>query len=387
MLIIQANNFPTYTINTGAYFEPLFLNPGPVNPNGSGSQRTRFPIGWNGVGRYTAGTLRIWYKGTSLRPNIDFTEEANGLFYNFAVAPSSSDTHQDYLVSYVPRPADLAFAKGTSASAYPGEEYFLFPNWLGTHSYLGDGFWYGKYIAARNTATGTTEGAGLVPVSKKGVIPWTNTASYTSRDGALALCPTKGTGFHLSWNAEWMNIALWCRHHNLYPAGNSASGADGMGCSGSPDPTQSGRTLTGSGPTTWNHNLRAGGITDMVGNVWEVQQGLELRSGVIWIADRTTGVYGSSGVAFGTAYNNTSIGNSILNSAAVINEGIPAFATGTFLTVNGNDTCYSATGTAAAWRGGTYDVATGAGLFAFLVNATSTAVYSNESFRLARTLQ
>lgn len=75
MIVIQANNFPKYTINQGAEFAHLFLPPDGV--------RTKFPIGWRGVGRYTAGSLRIWKNGVSLIPGTDFNEEANGVFFDF----------------------------------------------------------------------------------------------------------------------------------------------------------------------------------------------------------------------------------------------------------------------------------------------------------------
>ena len=141
MITIQANNFPIYTIESGAVFEPLYLP-----PDGS---RTKYPIGWLGLGRYEAGSLRIWKNGISLNPLSAFAEEANGVFFNFAAAPPATDSYNDYLVSYVPRAADLAFALGSAGSTYAGEEYFFVPNWINDDG-CGDGFWVGRYQAARN---------------------------------------------------------------------------------------------------------------------------------------------------------------------------------------------------------------------------------------------
>lgn len=53
--------------------EPLFLKPDGI--------RTRYPIGWNGYGRYVPGTLRVTYN--NLPCNI--TEEPNGIFFNFSI--------------------------------------------------------------------------------------------------------------------------------------------------------------------------------------------------------------------------------------------------------------------------------------------------------------
>ena len=42
-----------------------------------------------------------------------------------------------------------------------------------------------------------------------------------------------------------------------------------------------GKTLTGSGPAAWRHDGTMGGIADLVGNVWEHQDGLKLVGGKI----------------------------------------------------------------------------------------------------------
>ena len=368
MITIQANNFPIYDIQSGAVFEPLFLP-----PNGS---RTKFCVGWSGLGRFTAGSLRIWKNGLSLNPLTAFSEEANGVFFNFAVAPSASDLYTDYLVSYVPQTADKAFALGSVGSTYAGEEYFFFPNWLQAVG-IGDGFWIGRWQAARNTATNTSEGAGTTPVSKQGIIPWCSLTFSTAQTQAAA----KGTGFHLVRNREWANVALWANLFNLYPVGNSVSGVDGLGVAGTPDPTVSGRCLTGTGPVSWNHNLQTRGIADMVGNVWEWIDGLQLIGGVLWIFDSnnslvSTGVspsFGSSGGSFN------------LLRTDYPNECVPATGSGTV--IKGSDGFwYTNTGTMGLLRGGAWPYGSLAGLFTFSVGAAPSASDTSFGFRLAKSL-
>ena len=369
-IVINANNFPIYTIAAGAVFEPLFLP-----PDGG---RKRFPIGWKGLGRFTAGSLLIWKNGVSLSPGIDFTEEANGLFFNFTTAPSASENYKDYLVGYVPRTADRAFATGSAESAYVGEEYFLFPNWLEAAG-CGDGFWIAKYNAARNTATSTGEGAGTTPVSKKGIIPWAN-LTFTA---ASAACTAKGTGFRLHRNREWSNIALWCHKMDLLPSGNTASGVDGTGVAATPDATCSGRTLTGSGPVSWNHNLRDGGITDLVGNVFEMVDGLQLVNGTLWINDANNNLI-NTGIAptFGTSGGAYSL---LRTDASLVNDCIPATGSGQAYK-GGDGFWFTGSGTMVLYRGGDWANGSLGGLFAFYVSAAASGAVTYFGFRLAKDL-
>lgn len=370
MITINANNFPIYTINEGAVFEPLFLK-----PNGS---RTRFCIGWNGIGRYKPGSLLIWKKGISMKPGTDFLEEENGIFFNFSKAPAITDLYTDYEISFVPREADVAFSTGATGSAYEGEEYFLFPNWLEAAG-CGDGYWIGKYKASRNTATATGEGTGTVPTSKKGVIPWAS-ITFTA---ASAAAVGKGNGFRLVRNREWMNIALWCKDMDIYPSGNSASGVDGIGVAGTPDSTCGGRTLTGSGPTTWNHNLRAGGIADLVGNIWECVDGVQLVGGVLWTYNADN-ILTSTGISpcFGTSGGSFSL---LRTDEAIKNDGIPA--TGTGLPVKGSDGFwFSTSGTTVLYRGGCWSGASLDGLCTFSVNNAASNSHTDIGFRLGKGL-
>ena len=179
MEILIINDYSDYFTTVE---EPLFLNPDGV--------RTRFPIGWEGKGRYIPGSLKLYR--TSDNTLIDpatYSEESNGVFFNFTSAPASGN-YDDIIVRYIVNPTDYAFSMGTSDSAYPGEEYFLFPNWNNAKG-CDSAFWVGKYAASRADATTSSQGTSSTPVSKKGKPSWTVTAWADQ----VASCLTKGQDF------------------------------------------------------------------------------------------------------------------------------------------------------------------------------------------------
>lgn len=101
-----------------------------------------------------------------------------------------------------------------------------------------------------------------------------------------------GIGWHISTNAEWAALMLWCAKNGFTPRGNTAWGRS----SDSPfetarrldgkapgDSTGDGVVLNGSGPASWRHNNSANGISDMVGNMWEWQGGLRIVDGEIQV--------------------------------------------------------------------------------------------------------
>ena len=108
-------------------------------------------------------------------------------------------------------------------------------------------------------------------------------------DNAKIWCEANGAGFHLPTIAEYAWIALLSRKNGTMPNGNNNYGRDhtykfekGIG-SDIDAVDQINRTLTGSGPATWNDNWKPDGICDLNGNVYEWQGGYRTVDGEIQI--------------------------------------------------------------------------------------------------------
>ena len=122
-------------------------------------------------------------------------------------------------------------------------------------------------------------------------LPMKDPAASLDFDRALTVCRNKGAGWHLNTNALWAAIALWCKKNNTMPHGNNSYGQDVTFPHEKGVPTYketSGafrtlRTATGSGPVNWYHNYDSSGIADLNGNVWEWVSGLRLNNGEIQI--------------------------------------------------------------------------------------------------------
>ena len=135
----------------------------------------------------------------------------------------------------------------------------------------------GKYLAS--TAPG---GCAVIG----GVQPRTS----VNFDVAKGLCTAKGAGWHLLSAHEWAAIALWSLANGTVPRGNTNYGRSHENYretarrsdNGIPgDTAGAGRTDTGKGPETWNHDHGAWGIADLVGNVHEWNDQMKLQDGRI----------------------------------------------------------------------------------------------------------
>jgi len=383
-------------VTTNSYFfdssaisveEPLFLNP-------DGTRKV-FPIGWEGKGRYIPGSLRLYRASdNTLIDKSIYHEMDNRVSFEFNTAPAAGN-YTDIKVKYLVDPVDYAFSQGTSDSPYPGEEYFLFPNWNNAQG-IGAAFWVGKYAASRADATTTSQGSSTTPVSKKGKCSWVN----TRWDAQVAACPTKGTGFHCIRNREWVSIALWCDKMGLQVYGNingyNTGGTNidmrGIGTditSAMSDASDANhKILTGMGPDNFRHNGKSGGISDLAGNVWEAVDGLQLRNGVPYILspDNSTYVALAASDISSTMLTNATINYLNMNTNDLLNEGLPVNSAGYTVQVNKASMWQNRSGTRICYRGGNCAYGSGAGVWALALNNDVSNSHWSAGFRLARAL-
>ena len=111
-------------------------------------------------------------------------------------------------------------------------------------------------------------------------LPYQNPRASINHDDAIKTCLACGPNFHMMTNWESAALALWCMKNGL-PRGNTDYGKShscpeekGMVC-------EYGKTMTGSGPLSWRHDGTIAGVADLVGNIWEHQDGLKLVGGKI----------------------------------------------------------------------------------------------------------
>ena len=114
-------------------------------------------------------------------------------------------------------------------------------------------------------------------------LPMVDPTTEITFDEALAACRTKGEGWHLMTATEWEYVLNESRKKGTLPHGNTDWGNDYYHKEeqGEREGCGYGRTLTGSGPDTWNHDHTAYGVSDLNGLVWEWLAGVRIVDGVL----------------------------------------------------------------------------------------------------------
>lgn len=120
-------------------------------------------------------------------------------------------------------------------------------------------------------------------------LPMRDPRVYVNFDQAVDCCRNKGAGWSLAPLSLWSAIALWSRKNGTMPRGNNNYGCDvsyphekGVPANYGSDGKVN-RTLTGSGPATWNHNWLPDGVADMTGNINGWLAGARIVNGEIQI--------------------------------------------------------------------------------------------------------
>lgn len=113
-------------------------------------------------------------------------------------------------------------------------------------------------------------------------LPMVDPAVNINFDEAVQACRAKGKGWHLMTAVEFEYLLNESRKQNTLPHGNTDWGKDYYHKDehGNTNGCGHGRTLTGSGPATWNHDYTIYGVSDLNGNVWEWQAGLRMVNGI-----------------------------------------------------------------------------------------------------------
>ena len=118
-------------------------------------------------------------------------------------------------------------------------------------------------------------------------LPYQQPAVNINHDEAIRLCESKGPGWHLITNDEWAALAHQSRKNGTLPRGNTDCGKshshpEETGTTYK-DSSGSSKTLTGSGPVTWNHDHTAEGVADMCGNIFEHVGGIRFLNGQVQV--------------------------------------------------------------------------------------------------------
>jgi len=250
-------------------------------------------------------------------------------------------------------------------------------------------------------------------------LPFRDPGHSMNFDRALTVSRNKGAGWHLMTNALWAAIALWCRHNKTLPRGNNNYGQDIDAAHEKSVPSAARdtsnritRTATGSGPAAWNHNWSEDGIADLNGNVWDWVAGMRLNDGEIniivdgnamkhncnmsatsteWRAIMPDGTLVNPGTAGTLKYTQTSVGFATVTTTPAATGGAALLhalgllpPTGATAAELGNDHFWATlTGERLPIRGGGWNGAANAGVFALNLGYARSSVNTSIGFRAA----
>lgn len=82
-------------------------------------------------------------------------------------------------------------------------------------------------------------------------------------DGAVQACRCKGLGWHLMTAVEYEYLLNQSREKGTMPHGNTDWGKDYYHNDEQGKVSNLGRTYTGTGPVTWNHDHTPYGVSDL----------------------------------------------------------------------------------------------------------------------------
>lgn len=221
--------------------------------------------------------------------------------------------------------------------------------------------------------------------------PGRDPAASINFDNARAACQALGPGWDIMSNWDWAAIAFWCMANGFQPRGNTELGRNNdkrwetgtrvVSDAPGSNTNNNGRTLTGSGPAAWAHNNTPGGIHDLVGNVWELNQGLILDDNIFKVAP-DNGTYlesefidtrveaAANGAFFNRPYADPPL---LLKQALAVPASAGLAPTGFF--------SKSSEGLRFAGRGGNWTATTGAGLGALNCGYLRTSTNAFLGFR------
>lgn len=240
-------------------------------------------------------------------------------------------------------------------------------------------------------------------------LPGVDPRTSVNYDQAKQYCRNKGAGWHLMSNWEWAALSLWALKNGYQPHGNTNYGRSHEATyetgvrvdNGAPGATSgTPRILSGSGPASWRHDGSYAGIADLVGNIWEWNDGLKIVDGKIYMPEDNnymldesewgdTGMVIDASVTINTQKTGECISNKVFKdvvaaSGVTIPNSLKQASVAPYDNINPKGAMYANNnGERLPLRGGHWDNDADAGLFALTLTSARSRSYSYVGFRPA----